>query len=552
MIKYRPKLTSEEKNELNRLSQIDFSNYSEADVREEFIVPLLVILGYRKNQDYSVSREDSFSLNDVFLSIGSKQIRLDYLFSVRKQFFWLIDAKKGSGNKEIQNEDIYQAYFYSQHPEIDAIYFAVCNGWYFNLYERSGIESSTEPVLSIPSKDISDRFMELDQIIGATQILPTLKQNLLEKTKKILSAEVALERLNEYLESTQKVIREVRPTVLDNFRKNSKIVEKNRKESYEEMIKSLNPFQILDSLFLSANTMGEIKRNSELIIESERFKVGHSQHFLFFHNLFLEELRPINYLYHMNSVYFLIQLKKRGVESVDYRFNGSDKASVIDLLNDKLLDIYTFHKKRKDLRILSLYEGLNYRFFKYFLVMGGKTRKHILDKVNFNRYYLPEEEIAWLGPNPAKELIELVLNTSTISLNYFLDQFYDKGERKFKENLAIDYYNSLLDTFNKSFKIHSAKYSQVLSELGSSWSELMWLDSIYSYSNPVISAVSKFLLSESEIFEDVSEEVIEVIKHVNSLKISNYTDKLCKQHSIASRELSEEDRMREVNSFYSL
>lgn len=95
---------------------------------------LVKLLGYRKELDYSVSREDSFSLNPLFLSIGSKRIKLDYLCSLRKQYFWIIDAKEGkkstaNGPPVLKTEDISQAHFYCLHPEINCPYFIVSNGW---------------------------------------------------------------------------------------------------------------------------------------------------------------------------------------------------------------------------------------------------------------------------------------------------------------------------------------------------------------------------------------------------------------------------------------
>jgi hypothetical protein len=141
MKKYRPPLTERELQELEVLSKLDFSNYSEADVREEYLMPILRLLGYRKDLDYSVSREETFKLNRLFLQVGAKKVRLDYICSIRKQYFWLIDAKKGecqapSKPPKIRDEDVFQTYFYSLHPTINCKHFVVSNGWYLNVYDR--------------------------------------------------------------------------------------------------------------------------------------------------------------------------------------------------------------------------------------------------------------------------------------------------------------------------------------------------------------------------------------------------------------------------------
>jgi hypothetical protein len=49
MKKYRPPLTDTELQELEKLSTLEFSTYSEADVREEYLMPILRLLGYRKD-----------------------------------------------------------------------------------------------------------------------------------------------------------------------------------------------------------------------------------------------------------------------------------------------------------------------------------------------------------------------------------------------------------------------------------------------------------------------------------------------------------------------
>jgi len=87
MEKHRPDLTEYEIEVLDRLSSYDFSQWNETEVRENFVVPLLELLGYRKDGDYDVSAEQTYNLNPLFLQIGRKRIELDYLCSVRLNNF---------------------------------------------------------------------------------------------------------------------------------------------------------------------------------------------------------------------------------------------------------------------------------------------------------------------------------------------------------------------------------------------------------------------------------------------------------------------------------
>lgn len=61
----------------------DFSTYNETDVRENFIAPLLKLLGYGKNTVNNVLTEKSLKLKEPFQRIGRKNIRIDYIPTVR-------------------------------------------------------------------------------------------------------------------------------------------------------------------------------------------------------------------------------------------------------------------------------------------------------------------------------------------------------------------------------------------------------------------------------------------------------------------------------------
>ena len=120
MKKRRSPLTKYEIQILDDLSKKDFSQWNETEIRENFVVPLLNLLGYTKDHDYDVSAEQSYLLNPLFLQIGRERIELDYLCSVRKNKFWIIESKPGydgkKGNKSsIKKEEIDQAFFYSLH-----------------------------------------------------------------------------------------------------------------------------------------------------------------------------------------------------------------------------------------------------------------------------------------------------------------------------------------------------------------------------------------------------------------------------------------------------
>ncbi|MDD2594110.1 MAG: hypothetical protein PHT45_07205, partial [Bacteroidales bacterium] len=65
-------LNNEDLKELNTIQQLNVVGFSEADVREEIINPILKILGYRKGQYFSVDREKHLSF------LGKKSKYIDY------------------------------------------------------------------------------------------------------------------------------------------------------------------------------------------------------------------------------------------------------------------------------------------------------------------------------------------------------------------------------------------------------------------------------------------------------------------------------------------
>lgn len=178
---------------------------NETDVREEYITHIQTLLGYAKNTDYEVEREESSDLVDMSINIGSKKLKLDYKFNIRKKYFWLIEAKTGK-EQSLSTEDIAQAYLYSLHPNINCRFFAICNGWTFNLYDRNaGLFKDLnadvfQPILSIKHSELNeDTFNKLYSFIGSSEIVFKVKEDiLLNDIKDTLESEIYMDRLREF------------------------------------------------------------------------------------------------------------------------------------------------------------------------------------------------------------------------------------------------------------------------------------------------------------------------------------------------------------------
>jgi hypothetical protein len=118
-----------------------FESMNEQDIREDVIAPLLVKLGYRTGTNNNVIREQSLRYPRLFL--GHKNAKkdpvlrgkADYILEAGSSVRWVIEAK--SPAVEIDPDSIEQAYTYANHPEVRSVYFVLCNGRKWMVFQTS-------------------------------------------------------------------------------------------------------------------------------------------------------------------------------------------------------------------------------------------------------------------------------------------------------------------------------------------------------------------------------------------------------------------------------
>lgn len=527
MKKYRPPLTEDEKKELIRLSKLDFSDYSEADIREEFLVELLKILGYRKELDYSISREESYNLHPLFLSVGSSRIRLDYLCSLRKKYFWLIDAKKGkcSDNNnppQIVISEIGQAYFYTLHPEINCPYFIVSNGWYTNLYHRNDLDENGSPLLSIQSHEIYNRFLELDSFVGSTQILPFLKSEILNQVEKTLSTELRVDRLDEFVEEIEKSIAKIKPAVRENAWKAHEKEQKDNKSKINALYHE-DLYNLVYDIFQAPVSRIILEKYSKIIHHRLVSDQIWGKQLLFFEKLLLREPYYVSYWYYSSVLALLLYLKKNNFE-INF---GSNSPSLDDILQE-WIDLCLFGlEDKKHFRVLFLFEAFFYRLGKKQTLISIEGRNTINNVVAQENFYLPEESIAVYGPSEACTLINLVTQYAQHNTELILIKYKEKKSRGFKTNLAIQEYKHIINQIDIISPKIDAEYQRIKSELGSEWSELLFLDRLNTSFDSLGSATCDILNWYKEIsFPFLGEEQKDRIKLMAELGCTNHADTL--------------------------
>lgn len=447
MYKYRKPLEVHEIEKLQELSQLDFSTMNETDVREEYITPLLTLLGYKKNSDYEVEREETSDLIDMSINIGSKRLKLDYKFNIRKKYFWLIEAKTGK-DKEITRENIAQAYLYSLHPDINCRFFAVCNGWYFNLYDRNlwlFKNANTDiftPVLQIKHEELNkETFDKLYSFLGSSEIIFKIKEDILLKDiQSTLEAEIYMDRLREFQGKVDKIISNASTKVRENIWKNNdfdKRFEKNR-TNYKQLLQQQTFQGIIDTAMNHSMTIWQVETVYEVIKEKilpyKELTIESPQGFprsdIFFDYLFLCPLRPIQIEYIWNVTCLLRFLcSDTDLKGMICKYNR-EKIEISQLLDKYLLDVFSFFESRKDIRVIIILYPLFYRMIKYVLYYFNNpdiVSKYSIIR-NFKNKYLSEEELSHDYYSQGGEVVYLAQQIMLLVEKDFINKAFGRSD----------------------------------------------------------------------------------------------------------------------------
>lgn len=445
MYKYKKPLETHEIDKLKELSTLDFSTMNETDVREEYITPILTLLGYKKNTDYEVEREETSELIDMSINIGSRKLKLDYKFNIRKKYFWLIEAKTGK-ERELSTENIAQAYLYSLHPDINCRFFAVCNGWYFNLYDRNCWlfrDINTDiftPVLQIKHEELNeDTFNKLYSFLGSSEIVFKVKEDILLKDiQNTLESEIYMDRLKEFQEKVDRIISNASQVVRENIWKNSDFKGRfeEEKNNYKRLLQQQTYQSIIDTAMNQCMTLWQIEIVYEVIKEkilpyrelSIEYSEGISQSDIFFDYLFLYPLRPIHVEYIWNVVCLLRFLSRdNDLKGMICKYNGY-KVEISQLLDRYVMDIFSFFENRKDIRAIIIFYPLFYRVIKYCLYYFNNSEiinKYSIVK-NFKNRYLSEEELSHDYYSQGSEFINIAHKIILLIERDFINKAFNK------------------------------------------------------------------------------------------------------------------------------
>lgn len=446
-----PQLTYIEKTELEKIQELDVSDFSEADVREEIINPILRILGYKKGQYSSLDREKHLRFfNDNKRSLKNKFI--DYTATLWKESFWIVEAKKPLFKDDFSFEHFVQALIYAVHPEINAAVIVLCDGVILSVFDRE--EDVESPILSFKIKDILLHIDELRKILSPEHIWYFYKRKILRSIDKSFEIEFNCNRTEEFLSIINNRFKAKREHIWQNLR-NLGLSDKESLE-FTTWLNNSSSDEIIESQFYWGQSRYSLSQISMRLIngylDTERFNI--------MYKLFPEEYSVINYDFCANSLAFLLKLSEK-LNEVYYcpswlRKSESNYSSnmFIDNIIKELIHYNLTHFKDDNIRHTILL--LSNSFLRVSKILAVCLPiSHIAAKQSYllQRFY--DTDISWrqITSSQQSHFISNYKITALQALRRYVDSLQGKNNREFKIQTAqqglIDLWNieiSLLET----------------------------------------------------------------------------------------------------------
>jgi hypothetical protein len=197
---------------LKLLADYDFSGRNEAEIRGDWIEPLLVLLGYGLGTRHRILREEQLRLQPPIRMIGSSRHEIDFTPTVFGERLWIIEAKKPQDDL-FAMEHLGQAWSYATDPRIRVPLMMLCDGTRIAVFDVTQVEWDT-PVYDRAKADLVATFDELFGILGAPRVAEAIRVQQLGYLKQALQAQVDLAALDATLTDVAEIVKEARPIVI--------------------------------------------------------------------------------------------------------------------------------------------------------------------------------------------------------------------------------------------------------------------------------------------------------------------------------------------------
>lgn len=433
--------------ELREIERLDVTGFTEADVRAEIIDPIVRILGYKKNQFSSVDREKHISF------LGKKSKYIDYAFTLWKENFWLIEAKKPLKGECFGYDELSQATEYSIHPEISAVIIVLCDGLKIEVFDRE--ENVEKPVLAFKVKELVNNFDSLRMILEPMQIWFFYKRRVIKSIDKAFEVEFNLHRVNEFKELVENRLNEKRGQILINYQ-STDFTGKNTSLKLEQ--KSID--DIIDGYFFFNQSAPTMNAMNKVLVDFCTQKGA----FPVINKIFPEEFRGVNDSFYSNALSFLIQLE-RSTERLNYvpswLSTGID-VSVCSLIENLIKYLLTYFDGDDARKVILLASSVYKRIYKILAVLNpganySSELRHLLTRYN-------ESEFSWgqILSSPQNNLLTEINSLSILATDKFVKNF-TVGQGRFNIELAKQHLKALWSLEINLLK-KNPRYLQLLQE----------------------------------------------------------------------------------------
>lgn len=164
----------------------------------------------------------------------------------------------------------------------------------------------------------------------------------------------------------------------------------------------------------------------------------------------------------------------------------------------------------------------------------------IENSVAFDKFIQPEERVAAAALSPAGTMLSLIHGATNRACAAMLARFYDPKRRTFKWALAEQELQSLKVTSDDLLSRTANDYAKIRQELGSSWSEILFLDGLFSEWDPIIAATMEMLTQRKDVVDHLPPRIKGQISHVLSINVAGGTGmNFQKAYSVPLRQFSE-------------
>lgn len=206
---------------LERLGTYDFDGKNETAVREQWIYPLLDLLGYGAHTLDDVLFEDRLTLRQPLQRlVGSRVLTVDYRPTVLGKHLWLVEAKASAKDEDPDDveKNLAQAWTYATHPEVNVPLIVLANGRCVRVHDVTAVDWD-QPILDIEQHELPVRFAELSGVLGPRVVAARVRQRQLTYIRSALEAELDPTVCEQVVEQVRLIADGARPVISENQRR---------------------------------------------------------------------------------------------------------------------------------------------------------------------------------------------------------------------------------------------------------------------------------------------------------------------------------------------